>query len=308
MGQRTNELRGSGRVPFCWCKGVGLIFWMHPMRPWLGDLALPVSLPCLWSSGSPKLKVSSLRRQGSILPVLMAVALVVMGPCFRRGDKRDMRKSIRNSAEAGLAPETWMNPMRPWLGDLALPTSPPCLWSGPPKLKVSSLRRQGSIPPVLMAVALVVMGSCFRRGDKRDMRKSIRNSAEAGLAAETWMHPLFICQAMPTPPAQPPGYGNLAGGWAGGVGRLSLRIWMNPMRPWFWACVVPFFRRHPGLDPGSIHKRDPEIFGDDGPRISDASSTMLLRVRGDGRCMTDDQMPKSPSIPPLGPGPAHAIR
>ena len=231
MGQRTIELRGSGRVPFCWCKGVGLIFWMHSIRPLFGDLTLPTSPP-LWWSGPPKLKVSSLRRQGSIPPVLMAVALVVMGPCFRRGDKREMRRGVANPAEAGLAAETWMNPMRP----------------------------------------------------------------------------LFICQAMPTPPAQPPGYGNLAGGWAGGVGRLSLRIWMNPMRPWFWTCVVPFFRRHPGLDPGSIHKRDPEIFGDDGPRISDASSTMLLLVRGDGRCMTDDQTPKSPSIPPLGSGPAGAIR
>ena len=118
MGQRTSEVMGSGRVLFCCSRGVSGKIWMNPMRPSFDDFSSPLPRP-----NHPK---------GILVGWLGRGSGEVWG-------------------------QTLMNPMRPLFICQAMPTFPSCLWGGSPKLKVSSLRRQGSIPPVLMVFALMDM-------------------------------------------------------------------------------------------------------------------------------------------------------
>ncbi len=75
-------------------------------------------------------------------------------------------------------------------------------------------------------------------------------SAGPGLSSETWIYPMrpsFIGFNRPSPPAQPPGYRTLSGGWAGGEGWLSHQNWINPMRPVIWADIAANSNCHPAL-------------------------------------------------------------
>ena len=60
-------------------------------------------------------------------------------------------------------------------------------------------------------------------------------------------------------------------------GGLMRKTWINPIRPLFIRFDLP------GLDPGSIKTSILRIFGDDGPRISEAAlDDPSFDVRGDG--------------------------
>ncbi len=141
MGQRTIELRGSGRVPFCWSRGVGLIFWMNPMRPSFDDFSTPLPRP-----NHPK---------GTLVGWLGRGSGEVWG-------------------------QTRMNPMRPWFVDKATPFAPANFVERLSRIEGVIPAQAGIHTPLLMAVAWVVMGPCFRRGDKREMRRGVANSAEFG--------------------------------------------------------------------------------------------------------------------------------